>query len=238
MSQITTKLGKHIIPRYLYHITDTTSFEKIKTDGYLKPRRPNNSFSKEGIFTFELQNVLQRWQQIPTQQGKNTLLGMLLEITRNSNIVILKIPTKNLNLDNLLIRSQDWYFNETKKLPKSQIQRIEKYWDELGDIDYGIKFAKLKEFKNTIIDRLFPNKNKHIQNGSTAKEAPLYKQRGEAIEYIYTDKIPISDVEKIGSADRRNFYNSDYTLRIKELLLELFKGQKEKIAVEKVLPTK
>lgn len=235
MNQVTSTVGKHIIPRYLYHITDAVSYEKIKADGFMEPRRPNSSFSQEGIFTFELQNALKRWQQIPTQQGKNTLLGMLLEITRNSNVVILKIPTKNLNLDNLLIRSQDWYFNATKKLPESQIKRIEKYWDELGDIDYGIKFAKLEEFKKAIIARLFQDKTSHIQNGSTAIEAPLYKQRGEAIEYIYTDKIPMSNIEKIGSADRHNFYNRDYTLKIKEFLLELFKNQREKIAVEKTL---
>ncbi|MBD5401919.1 hypothetical protein HDR58_03835 [bacterium] len=235
MNKIAAKVGKHIIPRNLYHITDAASYEKIKADGYLKPRRPNKSFSQEGVFAFELQNVLKRWQQIPTQQGKNTLLGMLLEITRNNNIVILKIPTKNLNPDNLLIRSQDWYFNPEQKIPQSQLKKIEKYWDELGDIDYGIKFDKIRELKKSIIARLFPTKNSHIQNGSTAKEAPLYKQRGESIEYIYTDKIPISEVEKIGSADRNNFYNNDYTLKIKELLLELFKDQREKIAVEKVL---
>lgn len=235
MNKISAKVGKHIIPRNLYHITDAKAYEKIKADGCLIPRCPNGSFSKEGIFTFELQNVLKRWQQIPTQQGQNTLLGMLLELTRNSNIVVLKIPTKNLNPDNLLIRSQDWYFNAEKKLPKSQLKKLDKYWEELGDIDYDIKFKKLDELKRTIIDKLFPNKNNHIRNGSTAMEAPLYKQRGEAIEYIYTDKIPISQVEKIGSADRNEFYNRDFTLKIKELLLELFKDKREKIAVEKVL---
>ncbi len=237
MNKGITRAGKHIIPRSLYHITDRVSLAKIQADGYLQPRRPNKSFSKEGVFSFELQNVLKRWQQIPTQGGKNTLLGMLLEITRKSEMVILKISTKNLNPDNMLIRSQDWYFNPEKKLPKSQIEKIHKYWENLGDIDYGEKFKKIDKLKTAIIEKLFPNKNMHIKNGSSAKEAPLYKQRGESIEYIYTDRIPLSEVEVVGYADRNNFYenNRDHTLKIKDLLLELFKGQKEQIAVEKLL---
>lgn len=235
MDNIPAKVGKHIIPRNLYHITDKVSLQKIKTDGYLKPRIPNKSFSQEGIFFFELQNVLRRWQQIPTQRGENTLLGMLLNITTRCDMVVLKIPTKNLNPDNLLIRSQDWYFKPEKKLPKSQLEKINKYWEELGDIDYGEKFKKLDDFKTAIIEKLFPGKNNHIRNGSSAKEAPLYKQRGESIEYIYTDRIPVSEIEIVGSVNKVDFYNNDCTLKIKELLLELFKGQREKIAVEKVL---
>lgn len=226
-------IGKHIIPRNLYHITDAVSFEKIKADGYLKPRRPNSSYAKEGVFAFELQNALQRWQQMP-YRGKTTLLGKLLEITRTSNMVILKIPTKNLDTDKLLIRSQNWYFDSQEKLPKSQIDKLHKFWDDLGDIDHAEKFKKYDELKKSIIEKLFPHIKGHIQNGTSVKEAPLFKQRGEAIEYIYTDKIPLDAVEVAGQANRNDYYEGR-TLKVKELLLALFNNRSEKTAVEKVL---
>lgn len=236
MLNVSHKVGKHIIPKYLYHITTSSSYGKIKSDGYLIPRKPNDCFSQEGVFAFELQNALKNWHKIPVRQEKDTLLGLLLDITRNvKDMVILRIPTKDLNPEKLLIRSQNWYFFPEEKFPQSQLDKISKYWEELGDIDYGIKFKKIKELTTNIIDKLFPGKNSHRKNGSSVMEAPLYKKRGEAIEYIYTDKIPVAQVEKIGSADKAYFRNNNCTLNIKELLLELFKNQKEQIAVEKML---
>lgn len=227
--------GKHIIPRYLYHLTDAASFEKIKSTGYIKPNKPNKSFAGQAVFTFELQNVLERWQKFLTRQGKDTLLGMLIDLPRMHNLVLLKIPTKNLDKSKLLIRSQDWYFSPNKELPKSQIDKMNKYWNDLGDIDYGEKFKKLDEFRDSIIEKLFPKMKSHSLEGTAATQAPLFKQRGEAIEYIYTDKIPVSNIEEVGRTDRSNFYDKDNNLDIKGLLLDIFKNCRERIAVEKTL---
>lgn len=238
MNKMIPYLGKHIIPRNLYHITSNTALEKIKTDGWLRPYISNDEFRPEAIFLFELQNVLKKWQQLPGRQGKSSLLCNLLEKTEDSNIVILKIPTKNLNPNQMLVRSQDWYFYTDNKLPNSQLEKVNKFLKELYDMGYSYSERMYEKyfFVTKIIDKLFPGKSDHIRRGYSVKEAPLYKQRGEAIEYIYTyNKIPLSEVEIVGSANRQDFYNNGNTLRIKDLLLELFKGRKEQIAVEKVL---
>ena len=228
--------GKHIIPRTLYHITDRQALEKIRQDGQLKVGAfADSSINQDAIFTFELQNLLQRWTQIKMGARHKNLLGKLLDLPRNDDVVLLKISTQNLDPDKLRIRSQNWYFHPEEKLPKSQIKKLHDYWDELGSMFYPAKVRKHIDFRDKLISKLFPKMATHNSEGFPATQAPLFKQTGDAIEYFYTDNIPLTDVIEIGHANREEFYDLDYTIKSKEFLMKLFEGQREQIAVEKTL---
>ncbi len=75
----------------------------------------------------------------------------------------------------------------------------------------------------------------HITKGAPAKDANLYKQRKEAIEYIYQDDIPMDKVELVGMTDVPKInYESFKTWSGKEqrnvvldALRNIFNGQPE-----------
>lgn len=233
------QVGKHIVPRYLYHITTTDCYNAIKRTGYIKPHLPNNHYKEAAIFTFDLKNALLRWHQTP--MGETSLLSHLLQQGRGDNIVILRIPTENLDVNKLRIRGQNWYFNPGNKLPKTQINKLREYAKSIEDkgIDIIERFSMINKFRKELIAKIFPKMKNHWFEGSPATQAPLFEKCKEPIEYIYSDKIPANEVECLGQADRSKYYEnfSGFIKKtnVKPLLLELFEKCKEKIAIEKYL---
>ncbi len=51
--------------------------------------------------------------------------------------------------------------------------------------------------KSSLSEEIIP----HIETGAPAKDANLYKQRKEAIEYIYQGAIPVEQIELVGMSD-------------------------------------
>ncbi len=49
------------------------------------------------------------------------------------------------------------------------------------------------------ISELAPSLQKHLRGDTPAKEAPLYKMRKEALEFIYKDDIPVENCQRIGN---------------------------------------
>ena len=83
--------SKRNVPRYLYHLTTKKNYQQILKDGYIKGKHDVNMTTGvdcgEKLLTFAKALIMQA-----SKDG--------------SNIVVLKIPTKTLNLNKLKCRSQ------------------------------------------------------------------------------------------------------------------------------------
>lgn len=98
--------------------------------------------------------------------------------------------------------------------------------------------------QNKLIGSEATNKYKsHVAQGAPAKDANLFKQRKEAIEYIYQDEIPMSQVELAGIADVPQLSEASFKTwsaarqkdTTKNFFLNLFKGQPEAKGIEAMM---
>lgn len=196
------KYGKHKVPRFIYHLTNKSNYESMLNDGFIKMSK--DDVMGEGIFMTELPNLFKRWRKDKSWGNSSLQEELINQVAKGKDeIVILRIPTKKLNHDLLRVRSQNllfnWYLSPKcdaainvaldimKKIPKDK----RKNW-----VTEALQQIKKNLSKN--------NTNKadvHLTEGSPAKNSSLFKQRKEAIEYVYREDIPISDVEKIGELD-------------------------------------
>ena len=70
----------------------------------------------------------------------------------------------------------------------------------------------------------------HLTFGELAKFSKLYKQRKEAIEYMYKDEIPFEYVEKIGETDISEYTKNGWKnleRNLQEIFKELLKNSPE-----------
>ena len=116
MSLVTTisssalKVGKHKIPKYLYHITPTKNVENIQKKGL---QMTEDDLFGEGVFMFDLANLTKFWTKTNNKQKTNfaqTLIDYVTRRSGNFSISIFRIPTKNIPTDALSIRRQDKLF--------------------------------------------------------------------------------------------------------------------------------
>lgn len=201
----TPSVGKHKIPKYLYHLTTEENYQAILKSNKLK--RGGKYEQIQGVFMFELSNFFKRWGTSPIWQGKN-LRNSLINQSRHGGygkLVLLRIPTENLNREKLLVRSQNKLFSCIHN---------PKYYTFLRDL----KSADI-----------IPDELTHSFNGDSARKSKLYKQRKEAIEYIYPKAINISKIQKVGESNSVNFFGN--TLNVYTVFSNLLKGTPEEKAL-------
>jgi len=222
--------GKHKIPRYIYHLTPQTAYESMLKDGVIKPAQ--DEFFGEGIFTFELENLFKCWQKSNSWTFENLIERLLDYVSHGKPICLLKIPTKNLCIDNLVIRSQNRLFGWSRTCDKKTSQQIDNFSMQLIKKGNSIEGSQM-----LALEKFLPNIADHIEFGVPAVLSTLYKQRKEAIEYIYSDDIPITDVKKIGEiniAEFRQTSDFDITHPIKSIFTKLLHGTQEEKAVKQL----
>lgn len=223
------KTGK--IPRYIYHLTSKENYEKMLQNGVLQTTS-DGWFKQKGIFAVELENLFKRWGNNELWEECPLQLSLLEHAAKDSDkIVILKIPTAKLEQENLYIRSQNQLIPDHFGLSDyfEQICGSTKYKDK-EKLDTQDFFDIINHALNKRIANL--NSQKHLAYGAPAGQSKLYKQRKEAIEYIYSDPIPMSDVEKIGEtniAELKNLEDEDDipVETMKNIFKKLLKGKPE-----------
>lgn len=106
--------NRRSIPRYLYHLTSKKNYDSILKTGMLNAYQDTDTTTNlNGVFLFDLTNFLKRWCNIGFSfNSGNTPFSLakalfLNTIIKDPNIVLLKIPTKNLPTDMLRCRVQD-----------------------------------------------------------------------------------------------------------------------------------
>ena len=227
--------GKHKIPRFIYHLTNKKNYNSMLNDGMIKTS--SDPLFGNGIFATELTNLFKRWRE-NNVWGKRSLQEQLLNFTAKGEdeLVMLKIPTSTLNHDKLAARSQnilfDWSSNDFNKIESLLTKALLKHssqksgWDE--------KFGKLIRAYYK-----FPShatkKSAHLIIGIPAKDASLYKQRKQALEYIYKENIPMSQVEKIGEINVKELRKSaeyDPIRPMRSIFTALLDGTPEKKGAE------
>lgn len=166
--------GSRKIPRYIYHLTNKSKFEAIMKDGFVKMSEPKLHVDN-GIYAFDLCNFFSCWKPNKAWGYDDLQRIILRHIVKwfssasigTGDLVVLKIPTANLDSNKLFIRSMNklFTFEESDK--------------SFGDISSELQ--------------------KHLKGNTPAREAPLYKMRKEAIEFIYKDNIPLENIQQIGN---------------------------------------
>lgn len=213
MSLVTTisssalKVGKHKIPKYLYHITPTKNVENIQKKGL---QMTEDDLFGEGVFMFDLANLTKFWTKTNNKQKTNfaqTLIDYVTRRSGNFSISIFRIPTKNIPTDALSIRRQDKLFEIGNK------------YETTSDI-YNA-YAR-KEITEKVMDE--------ISIGSPATLSNKFDRKKIPIEYILEENIPAKDIELFGTA-KVDFNNLD----LKSVLKQLVADKKENIFLYKFL---
>ena len=229
VTQIIKTIGKHKIPRFIYHMTNKSNYQSMLCDGIIKTSQ--DGLLGNGVFTTELTNLFKRWRKCKSWRSKSLQEQLLRQVAKGKDeIVILKIPTSKLDSDKLVIRSQNklfsWTFSDKAKDAFEQIaQRV--YNEALPNGWLN----KVREILKDIITKQESKKYaEHLTTGTPAKMSGLYKQRKEALEYVYLDNIPMSKVEKIGEvniAELRKTSEYDPIRPMRSIFTNLLKGTPE-----------
>jgi len=108
--QIIKTIGKHKIPRFIYHMTSKSNYESMLLDGIIKTS-PEPLIGR-GVFTTELTNFFKRWRNNRSWDNDSLQERLIQQVSKGSDeIVILRIPTASLDSDKLIVRSQNRLFN-------------------------------------------------------------------------------------------------------------------------------
>lgn len=167
-------IGKHKIPKYLYHITPTKNLENIKKAGL---HMTEDDLYGEGVFMFDMANFLKFW----TKKGnKEDYAKELLQYVgrHSTNVSIIRVPTKNLVKKDLSVRRQDKLFNIMNK------------YDDVDDI---YQAYSRKEISTKLMDEISEGEQAIMANKFDRKKVPL--------EYIYPSDIAAKDIEVIGQTN-------------------------------------
>ena len=209
-------IGKHKLPRYMYHITTEETYLSMLKDGKIKPHECMDSAA--GTFLFDIKNFTRFWRKTKNvaEQPRTTLLSMVagkLGFQTKGNIVMLRIPSSELDARTLRVRRQDLCRSGHGNILQEQenfMQNKFKFSDSLENLRY-------------------------IMQGESIANVPKYNQRKLAIEYVTPQEIPIEKVELIGKAnvsteelDKAHWNMID----LPEIWKEMTKGKAEHKAFE------
>ena len=204
--------------------------------GYL--RAAGDKYMERGIFTFELDNLFRHWGVSKSWNSDSLIEKLLRHLARKGEeITILRIPTEKLDPELLKIRSQNKFFEYQFSDDFANIATFaldkQDYLKSKGVANSFTESFRLifNEFENN------PTIKKHMREGIPATQSTLYKQRKEAIEYIYQDYIPAENIEKIGEVNPEKLkLTGEYDILkpIKSIFRALLKGTPEAKHVERL----
>ena len=188
------------IPRFLYHLTTKSNYEKMLKSGTINPAK--EGLCGENIFMLDLKNFFSRWTKFNLGGSHQKRLLKSVSGKNKEDVVMLKILTKQLNRERLGIRSQDVLYSNAEYLGGEQEAFMKKYGCKTEEELLGLletdetafnKFAEM--FKRYL----------HITRGTSAGNQRLFTTRKDAIEYIYPETIDIKNVQKIGQINPSEF---------------------------------
>lgn len=95
-------VGKHKIPRFLYHITTKDNYNKMMQDGYIQISK--SCTRGQGLYLFEMQNMIKHYKDFDGERNLGRLLNQVIANSGNE-AVLLRIPVSILDAGKLAIRS-------------------------------------------------------------------------------------------------------------------------------------
>ncbi len=189
-------------------MTNKINYDSMLKDGIIKASIDDTM--GRGVFATELTNLFKHWRKDKCWENASLQEKLIKHAAKDADeIVILRIPTKNLDQDKLKIRSQNtlfkWAFSDNADKAYDEVEKqIAKLPKE--NQDWLQKFAQtIKSF----LKASEPNElSTHLTDGLPAKNSSLFEQKKHAIEYVYIEDIPISNVTKIGELDLGKLHQS------------------------------
>lgn len=206
----------------------------------------------------------------PVHYGKHKIKRYLYHMTSEENYKKMLEDGRIRTSEDFHFESKGIFMTELENLAKHW--RTSKEWDELIPenkdgvfLSLGLLKQVSKNSKNVVCLRIptgymdhnslkIRSQNKlcnrhlekfkaHVVQGAPAKDANLYKQRKEAIEYIYQQDIPMDQVELVGMAEVPQLSEESFITWsagkqkdvIKTFFLNLFKGQPEAKGIEAMI---
>ena len=116
-------------PRFLYHLTTKENYANMLQTGEINPS--SDKLCGQNIFMFDMINFFKRWtKQFEGGVYAKSIDKMLLcrmVGKKDSTIVLLRIPTKSMNIEKLSIRSQDALFTAGDYVLDTQKTLLDKY---------------------------------------------------------------------------------------------------------------
>ncbi len=222
----TPVIGKHKVPRFIYHLTSKSAYNSIKKSGFIFPYQ--DDLFGAGIFAVELTNLFKIWSRLKSRYYYSLIEKLVEHAAKGEDeLVILRIPTDKLDKRKLSIRSQNIMLKcfSSKMTPK-----IDNFINL--KMEEGLSEAKAVKFA---VDKICPKLALHLEYGEPASKSSLFKQRKEAIEYIYPYNISINDAKKIGEINLKEFVDTpDYNpkLPMRSIFSKLLNGTPEQKGVD------
>lgn len=180
---------KEALPKYLYHLTNSPSYEKIIKSGKMK-------LSKDiidGVFMFDMNDFQTNWRNSKNASGQGSLAQSLLEqaLKSEKGLVLLKIPTENLDPMKIVIRTED---EVTDFIKSDHFRNLAMVYAEKGGI-----FNNKWELPKDLVEGYSPVKTKS------------YTDNNRAVEYIYQgdinlDEIAVEKVLELPQIERRTLW--------------------------------
>ena len=206
-----TNFGSRKVPRYIYHFTNEQAYKSICNDGFIKATTKDSFIKDKAIFLVELENFSKNW-------GFNKSWEKFPEPLQESLLMLasyLTTPSSIEGKNKLVILK----ISTDKLNPKKLFVRSENKF-----------FEQVLSDKNDTKD-LHPDIKQNLEGNTPANKSKLYKNRKEAIEYIYKDDIPIEKTEQIGQILDINTLDYDKNNLVKSILRKILEGLSEEIAI-------
>ena len=168
---------KPLLPKYLYHLTNSKCYNAIMNSGEIRPSKD----TIDGVYMFDMKDFQKNWRTNSNHHKSRVLAEDLVfqAIKKEEGLVLMRIPTEKLNPNNFVIRPQD---------------ELNAY---LNGEEYGELKTKYKSFHKILKHREeFPD---YIKDGYSVRTAPQFYEEGRAIEYIHKGSVAVdkNNVEKI-----------------------------------------
>ncbi|MBQ8848023.1 MAG: hypothetical protein IJ003_03680 [Candidatus Gastranaerophilales bacterium] len=222
------------LPEYLYHITHADNLAGILKNGL------NMSFDKRLIedgekacFFVSESDLLHNWANLTNKQNSSIEKSLLVKLLHhcafhsdeNAGLVLLKVPTRNLNLDKIKVRNQEDILNPFPQYRLLSEQDSDDY-TLLEDYLIDNKIAPNDNLgaENIVMNIFLSDYLQRIQEGIGLDKLDEYNDK--PLEYFYTDSIKPSDIEIVGKIPsdkitKMSSFDKESELYAKELVSSL-----------------
>ena len=180
-------------------------------DGFIKATTKDSFIKDKAVFLIELENFCKNW-------GFNKSWNQFSEPLQESLLMLASYFTTP-----SLIESKNKLV--ILKIPTDKLDS-----EKLFIRSENKFFEQILSVKKDTID-LHPNIKQNLEGNTPATKSKLYKNRKEAIEYIYKGDITIEKAEQIGQILDINTLDYDKNNSVKSILQKILEGLPEENAI-------
>ena len=206
-----TNFRSRKVPRYIYHFTNEHAYKSMCNDGFIKATIKDSFIKDKAVFLIELENFCKNW-------GFNKSWDQFSEPLQESLLMLASYFTTP-----SLIESKNKLV--ILKIPTDKLDS-----EKLFIRSENKFFEQILSVKKDTTD-LHPNIKQNLEGNTPATKSKLYKNRKEAIEYIYKGDIPIEKAEQIGQILDINTLSYDKNNSVKSILQKILEGFPEENAI-------